>query len=421
MMIHIPSHLSDVELEHEVRYLAGREREATATLVAHLAEFDERRLYLAAGFSSLFKYCCEVLRLSEAEAYNRIEAARVARRFPRVLDSLSEGSLNITTVRILASALTVENHLELFSAASGKSKREVEELVVRYCPRPDVPSSIRKLPVPTASVATPCAPVAEPVSVPPAAAPSVSPPRPAVAPLAPDRYAIRFTASASTCEKLRLAQDMLRHAVPSGDMAEIIDRALTVLLEDLARKKFAQTDRPRASRGTAPGSRNIAARIRRPVALRDGGRCAFVSRGGRRCNERAFIEFHHVDPYGVGGEAAVDTIELRCRAHNNYEAALFYRNAARFAPRFASSIVWRRNESGARRQRKRFASRAGRWGTREAGSYGAGVASVGRGDRWFELSMSAVMSQRPPGTRRSVRTNLPRSSPPATGPNAPMM
>jgi len=145
-----------------------------------------------------------------------------------------------------------------------------------------------------------------------------------VAPLAPDRYQIRFTASAETCEKLRLAQDMLRHAVPTGDMAEIIDRALTVLLEDLARKKFAKTGRPRASRGTAPGSRYAAARVRRAVWIRDHGRCAYVAKSGRRCNSRSFVEFHHLDPCGVGGEATVETMELRCRAHNNYEAELFY-------------------------------------------------------------------------------------------------
>jgi hypothetical protein len=60
-----------------------------------------------------------------------------------------------------------------------------------------------------------------------------------VSPLAPDRYEIRFTASAQTREKLRQAQDLLRHAIPTGDLAEVIDRALTLLLEDVARKKFA--------------------------------------------------------------------------------------------------------------------------------------------------------------------------------------
>jgi hypothetical protein len=123
---------------------------------------------------------------------------------------------------------------------------------------------------------------------------------------------------------LWLAQDMLRHAVPTGDPAEIIKRALTVLLEELARKKFAATDRPRASRGAAPGSRYVAAKVKRAVWIRDHGRCAYVAKSGHRCNSRSFVEFHHLDPYGVGGEATVDRMGLRCRAHNNYEAELFY-------------------------------------------------------------------------------------------------
>jgi hypothetical protein len=334
MKITIPSHLSNDELVATVRSLAGREREATAELIAHLAELDARRLYLGAGFSSLFTYCLEVLRLSEAEAYNRIEAARAAKRFSLIIDRLAEGSLNLTTVRLLASHLTADNHLELLAAASGKSRRAVEELLARHFPQPDVASSVRKLPAPRVTPAQPIATASAPsvslaavdaaltVPVPARPAPGTRPP--VIAPLAPDRYQIRFTASAATCEKLRLAQDLLRHAVPTGDTAEIIDRALTALLEDLARKKFAKTDRPRVGRGVAPGSRDVAAKVRRAVGIRDSGRCAFVSKAGRRCNERSFVEFHHLDPYGVGGEATVDTIELRCRAHNNYEAELFY-------------------------------------------------------------------------------------------------
>jgi hypothetical protein len=93
MKNHSPSHLSDTELAVEMKRLAGCERETTAALISHLAEFDARRLYLGAGFSSLFTYCTEVLRLSEHEAYNRIVAARVGHRFPLVRDMLCEGSL----------------------------------------------------------------------------------------------------------------------------------------------------------------------------------------------------------------------------------------------------------------------------------------------------------------------------------------
>jgi len=149
-------------------------------------------------------------------------------------------------------------------------------------------------------------------------------PRPVVRPLAPERYEIRFTASAETREKLRLAQDLLGHAVPTGDLAQVFDRALNVLVEELVKRKFAATERPRRSRGQSDDSRNIPAEVKRKAFVRDGGCCAFVSSDGRRCGSKRFPEFHHLEPYGVGGKPTVDNIQLRCGVHNRYEAGLFY-------------------------------------------------------------------------------------------------
>jgi len=81
--------LSDDELVARLKGLAARARRATALLVAHLAELDTRDVFLRAGYSSLYAYCRDVLALSEHEAFNRIEAARTARRFPVVLDLLA--------------------------------------------------------------------------------------------------------------------------------------------------------------------------------------------------------------------------------------------------------------------------------------------------------------------------------------------
>jgi hypothetical protein len=190
-----------------VQDLAHSERKATAQLVAHLSELDARKLYLGAGFPSLFTYCCEILRLSEAEAYNRIEAARAAQR-----------------------------------------------LAGRF-PRPDIPSSLRKLPVPAGGLertASSERPAPSTLVAPPA-----PPRRPLVTPLATDRFALQFTVNTATRDKLRLAQDLLRHAIPTGDTAQIFDRALTLLLADLACKKFGATTRPRQSTlsGTSSVSR----------------------------------------------------------------------------------------------------------------------------------------------------------------------
>jgi hypothetical protein len=82
--------------------------------------------------------------------------------------------------------------------------------------------------------------------------------------------------------------------------------------------------RPRRRRATAAGSRHVPAEVRRVVWKRDGGQCAFVSPAGRRCPARGKLEFHHVEPYGVGGPPTVANIQLRCAAHNNYEAVLFH-------------------------------------------------------------------------------------------------
>jgi hypothetical protein len=325
--------LSDVELVSGLKGLFLRVRDATVQIVAHLAELDTRDVHLREGYGSLFVYCRDALGLSEAEAYNRIEAARAARRFPVILEMLASGAVNLTTVRLLAPRLTPGNHGEVLEWARGKKKAEIEEIVARLSPRPDVSPSVRKLPTPR--------PEAAPLAAPPAAqdlstaalptlpamahaAPAL-PARPAeVTPLSPDRYKLQLTIGGETLEKLRLAKDMLGHAVPSGDEAAILDRALTALLTDLAKKKFADTDKPRPSRATKPGARYPSAEVKRAVWLRDLGRCAFVGTNGHRCNERRFLEFHHRDPYVLGGEATVDGISLRCRRHNDYEGRLYF-------------------------------------------------------------------------------------------------
>jgi hypothetical protein len=145
-----------------------------------------------------------------------------------------------------------------------------------------------------------------------------------VTPLSLDRYRVTFTATAETCEMLARAKEMLWHAVPSGDTAEIMRRALQALLDDLARTRFAATTRPRpGGRPAEEGSRHIPAEVKRAVWLRDGGRCAFVgSTGRRRCEERSAVEFHHVRAWAHGGPATVENIQLRCWAHNAYEADL---------------------------------------------------------------------------------------------------
>jgi hypothetical protein len=332
--------LSDQELLAHIHQAAHAEREATVHLIALLVELDARRLYLGEGFSSLFTYCTQALHLSEHAAYNRIEAARAVRRFPSILQLVEEGAVTLTAIRLLAPHLTPENHHDVLARARHKSKREVEQLVAGLDPRPDVPSSVRKLPArppgrETAgvlpggngepsflprSIATEGSPSASQARNTPATRPAD------VKPLAPERYKIQFTVGRETHDMLRCAQDLLRHVVPDGDPAIIFERALTLLVSDLERRKIAATGRPRTGRSSRETSRHIPAEVKRTVWQRDGGRCAFNGRQGR-CRETGFLEYHHVVPFAVGGETTAANIELRCRSHNGYEADQYFDRA----------------------------------------------------------------------------------------------
>ena len=324
--------LPDPELIAEVSRLAASERQATSRLVSALAEFDARRLYLGQGCSSMFTYCTRVLHLAEHAAFNRIEAARAARRFPAILMMLADGGLHLSAVRLLAPHLTDGNHLEVLREASHKSKREVEELVARLRPRPEVSSSVRKLPTPHVSfkadpeMATFQVDVGSQTTIASAAAiTTVSRPaeRPKIEPLAPERYKVQFTVSRETHDKLRETQDLLRHRLPGGDPAAIFDRALTLLLDHLKKQKLAAANRSRSTPSTTTRSRHVPAAIRRIVWTRDAGRCRFEGPAGR-CGETGRLEFHHVVPYACGGPTVASNLELRCAAHNRYEAEQWF-------------------------------------------------------------------------------------------------
>ena len=92
MRAYVLAHLSDDALTHDLKSAVGQDRATTATLLAHIAEFDARRLYLGAGYPSMHAYCVEELGLSEDAAFMRITAARAARQFPALFTEVAKGA-----------------------------------------------------------------------------------------------------------------------------------------------------------------------------------------------------------------------------------------------------------------------------------------------------------------------------------------
>lgn len=354
--------MSDHELDGGLRELLSQSRGVEARIVAHLAEMDARRTHSKAGIS-LFAYCLGQLGLSEMEAFYRITAARLARKFPIIFDLLETGRIHLTGICLLRRHLTRSNHRELLEQASGKSKRQIERMIAQRFPRADVPDRLQK-----------------------------------IEPLSADRYRLELTISDSLKQKLELALDLTAHSNPDRLFEPLLERALDLLIERVQRQRFGATALPRrrASNETEPlreptkslhaesphgessrtraesshGSRvhaealrteplqadssnvevleddapradpaiqqvaatsrplesasprtirkraHIKHQARREVLKRDGACCSFVAPDGTRCGSRAFLQLHHDKAWANGGGDDADNLRFLCAEHN---------------------------------------------------------------------------------------------------------
>jgi hypothetical protein len=309
------TNVSDEKLLADLAALVSSDRQTTAMLIAHIAEVDARELFKPAACSSMHAYCTNVLHLSADAAFTRIRAARVGRAFPQIFDAIADGRLHLSGVVMLAPHLREDNVDQLIAEATHRSKLELEMLVARLAPRPDVPTKITAIVPPQEPLCTnqlAPAPVEVPVAEPP----------PRVKPLAPDRYALQTTISQATRDKLEHAKALMSHRNPTGDVSVVLDAALDALIEKLEKQKFAVTDRPRAAKARPADAdpASIPAEVRRTVYERDQGQCTFESADGTRCSERRFLEFDHVTMVCRGGQPTVDGLRLRCKPHNQHTA-----------------------------------------------------------------------------------------------------
>jgi hypothetical protein len=131
------SDLSDADLLVATRLLVGRSNQLLAALLVHLAEVEARGVHRSRACSSLYAYCIYELRLSEDEAYRRVAAARLVRRFPLLHDAIATGELHLTGLLMLGPHLTEQNLVEVLARAKHRTKKEIARLAARASPPHD--------------------------------------------------------------------------------------------------------------------------------------------------------------------------------------------------------------------------------------------------------------------------------------------
>ncbi len=270
----------------------------------------------------MLRFCLGEYGFSEDMAFKRIQVARAARQFPAIFHAVAAGRINLTAAGLLVPHLTPENVDELLAAATRKTNAEIRVLLAKLEPSAELELVVKQRTDGGAESELAVQQVGSPDSqrvtgqVAGCAAPSAAS---AMTAHRPKRMELHLQVSPEAYEKLRYARELLGHAVPSGEMGEVFERAIEALIEKLEKRRFAASSRlgTRRSRGLG---RYVPAEVRRAVVRRDGGQCTYVSESGHRCCARMRLEFDHVTPMAQGGRSTVDGVRLLCRPHNQLAA-----------------------------------------------------------------------------------------------------
>jgi HNH endonuclease len=319
--------------------LLRSERSSLADFIAALARFDEERQWMELGYASLFAFLQRELRLSDGAAFYRQTAARLAQKFPHIVEALRSGELCLTTVVELSKILTAENAAELLPRFSGLSRRGAKEIVAEVKPEPApertvvtaVPASSSRRPQASAGATWPAkCPDANSEPSPqegfvPAAAPAAV--GTVVEPKTAELSRLHITIPRTLMKKLAAARDALSQSHPGASDAEILEVAVDLLLERAAKRRGLVKNPRKTPLPGAAGSEGIPAHVAREVWLRDGARCQFPTSDGGVCGSTYQCELDHIEPKALGGPSTKENLRVACKPHNLHRAREIYGDA----------------------------------------------------------------------------------------------
>ena len=418
------SALSDDRLLEQTKELSGIEHHLEVVVIDHLREIQKRRLYLRRGFSSLFDYAVRELGYSDAAAWRRIKAMRLCADVDGVRERLQNGSMTLNAAAQLQNAfdrqerkkeraarsapggtgcgaaaqsqegseaprpakrkpvqvLDSEARRELVEQASGKSSREVMQLLAEVDPelaaaadrvrplgggrwelkaviddecrrglerlkgllshvdphltmghlmarlvregldRHDPARPPRGRRAASAKGAEQTSALKTQAASARGAAPAAKQDAKADS-AAPSAAKVSAQAPAQPEDEAADRSDTSA-AKPAGDATSApktrgLDRPAAACAQPAAPPRT----RTSAAKPGMPG-RAIPAAVKREVWRRDGGRCRYVDgASGRRCGSQHLLQIDHVVPHACGGAAEPNNLRLLCAAHHRYRHA----------------------------------------------------------------------------------------------------
>ncbi len=254
------------------------------------------RMHATRGFrdyskKSLKRYAIECLNLSENVAETMITIVRKSIEVPQLKAAFSRGEIDISKTRRLASVVTRDNCADWIEFARTATLAELDRKIAGSRPFFDV----KEVKIVRAK----------------------------------NRIERRFGVSTDLDKRLDRAQDLVSQKLrrPASFEATAEEMVEVFLNRHDPVRKAARAFSRRGGAGVKDGKpvarrvfedagENIPAEVIHEVNLRDGGQCTYVEDNGHRCQERRWLDFHHIIPVHRGGPHTAENLTTVCKAHH---------------------------------------------------------------------------------------------------------
>ena len=297
-MNHLKIHETAVQLAKN--YLATE-----VELVEILQVVNREDVYRKLGYTSLFTYAVEALKLPRERVYQLNTVAKTCEKVPELKVAIESGVLNISDARRITSAIQKDPSQDWIQMAATLPQRELENAVAKVNPKEAVPEKVKVLNATEGFISCSIALEAQ--------------------------------------DKLKRLQDLLSQKEKRAiSLREVIEKLADLGVEKLdplvkARKWESKPDtnmskerkpvrtatntsseRQSATTGanTLAGRQPVPAAVRHQIQLRDNGRCTEV-KDGKRCGSERWLEVHHIRPVAVGGGNELNNLTTLCSGHHN--------------------------------------------------------------------------------------------------------
>jgi 5-methylcytosine-specific restriction endonuclease McrA len=298
--------LSNTQLFASFENLVHSERKITAQVLECIAEIDRRKLYLKKNFTSLFDYLVKELGYSPGAAMRRIDGARLLRELPEVIEKVQNGSITLSQANQLERAsrelkknknevLSTEDKRALLLQIENTTQKQTEQILATTLDLPMVPVQKETL-------------------------------------HKDQSVTLTITFTPEQMQILEKAQNMISHAVPNKNWAEIVTHLAKreVVRRTDVRKPSAQKvnqDQLCNNESTVFAPVTVVAAVKpekrpaipaavRKELIRSSATCSHTDQLGKQCENKKFLQIDHIHSWSRGGSHEPQNLQVLCATHN---------------------------------------------------------------------------------------------------------